>query len=33
MVSLSKITKREVDTDILEKIKTERGWMVRLSKR
>jgi len=30
---LSKITKREVDTDILEKVKTEQGWMVRLSKR
>ncbi|MDP3640229.1 MAG: PD-(D/E)XK nuclease family protein [Nanoarchaeota archaeon] len=30
---LSKITKREVDTDILERIKTEQGWMVRLSKR
>ncbi len=30
---LSKIIKREVDTDILEKVKTEQGWMVRLSKR
>ena len=30
---LSKITKREVDTEILEKVKTEQGWMVRLSKR
>ncbi len=30
---LSKITKSEVDTDILEKVKTEQCWMVRLSKR
>ncbi len=30
---LSKITKRQVDVEILEKIKTEQGWMVRLSKR
>jgi len=30
---LSKITKREVDTDVLEKVKTKQGWMVRLSKR
>jgi len=30
---LSKITKREVDIDILEKINTEQGWLVRLSKR
>lgn len=30
---LSKITKRQVDVEILEKIKTEQGWMVRLGKR
>ena len=30
---LSKITKRQVDGEILEKIKTKQGWMVRLSKR
>ena len=29
----SKIVKREVPIEILEKIKTEQGWMVRLSKR
>jgi putative RecB family exonuclease len=29
----SKILKREADTEILEKVKTEQGWMVRLSKR
>ncbi|MBI2151309.1 PD-(D/E)XK nuclease family protein [Candidatus Woesearchaeota archaeon] len=30
---LSKILKREVDTDVLREIKTEQGWMVRLGKR
>ena len=30
---LSKIKKREVDTDVLKNVKTEQGWMVRLSKR
>jgi len=29
----SKILKTRIDTDILEQIKTEQGWMVRLSKR
>ena len=29
----SKVLKRQIDIDILEHIKTEQGWMVRLSKR
>lgn len=30
---LSKILKREIDTDVLEKIKTGQSWMVRVSMR
>src|SRR3989338_1655964 len=30
---LSKIMKRQVDVEILEKIKSQQGWMVRMSKR
>jgi len=29
----AKILKREVDTDVLEKVKTEQTWMVKISKR
>ena len=30
---LSNIKKRKVDVEVLESIKTQQGWMVRLSKR